>query len=62
MEQRIVMKFYDSAKAKNEDLDAVSQAQGSNPEYVIVNFSFLFCFCNSWFIPWRYLTTTSLPD
>lgn len=30
MEQRIVMEFYDSVKAKNEGLDAVSQAQGSN--------------------------------
>ncbi|OGE49229.1 hypothetical protein PENARI_c022G06802 [Penicillium arizonense] len=34
MEQRIVMKFYDSAKAKHEDLDAVSQAQRSNAEYL----------------------------
>jgi hypothetical protein len=30
MEQRSVMEFYDSVKAKNEELDVVSQAQGSN--------------------------------
>jgi hypothetical protein len=38
------MKFYDSAKAKHEDLDAVSQAQRSNPEYVIVYIYIYFFF------------------